>query len=329
MNKIFLLILITCIFTSCNYASNKKSVIDVENKVDTIQKDSHIASSYNKIEAHKEDSICLCMSNSLKEVLKDIKSKQNISMTQRINRIKTLRHLIGIDGIWYFCSGKEDFNDYNLLATEIGFLLADTNIVNYNIDSIFATIRYNADFSVAHSEDNRLWVISFCISENGNGTIPANVIAWRDTYNRPQGFMTSYSAFSYLDCLIWWDEIYKLNDTLYLMLGGSKGCGNNAIIVELTDKGINLKYKGFATKGDHTLVNSEKSINGKVTVYNLGIDADSDENNYKFNNETKTINFRKTCQYYMDSKMDTLTIGTLTFNGKYFTEKLKKEKIEN
>ena len=111
------------------------------------------------------------------------------------------------------------------------------------------------------------------------------------------------------------------------MLGS--GFGTYAMIVELTHKGINLKYGGFQTKEIFNLYNT-KAINGKNIVYNLGIDdgAVDNFNNYKFNKEKQTISFRKTSEYWRDDKKDTLTIGTLTFNGKYFTEKLKKQKYD-
>ena len=349
MNKIFLLILTACIFTSCSRTSNKAAT-DVENKIDTTQKVLYVKTCYRDsftYEGHtyegytyEEFFFFKHITDSLRKVVQHIQRNRNISTVQRINRIRELYHSTGLGSVWTLRLSGSDLNlidPYDLVATEIGLLLADPNIVNYDIDSIFATIFSPQSGSIIiHSEDNRLWAVSFIISAGGNGNIPANVIVWRDTCNKPQGFVSSYSeAFEHLESLASWNEIYKLNDTgdknLYLVLGESKGAGNNAIVIELTHNGINLKYRGFQTKENIENIeyfDAYKSINGKVIVYNLGIDWTSDDYNYKFNKENQTISFRKSSRYWFDNKMDTLTIGTLTFNGKYFTERLKKQKYD-
>ena len=325
----FLIITTTCIFTSCNYSSNK-SEISVENKTDTTKKDLHIEFFYDISEIQKGDSILRHTTDSLREAVKYIKRNRNISTTQRINRIKRLYRSIGVGSVWN-CRLDDDYLDniseYDLVADEIGLLLTDTNIVNYNLDSVFATIFYPQSGEVAvHSEDNRLWGISFLQSHGGNGDIPYNVIAWCDTSNRPQEFITSYSnAYSNLDVCAWWTEIHKLKNTsgkdLYLMLGEQKFDGSVAIVIELTQRGINLNYHGFRAKGIFNYGNNE---NNNPIVYRLGLNLNDDTDyNYKFNSEKQIITFFSTGLSW-SHQTDTLIAGILTFNGKYFTEKLSK-----
>ncbi len=323
-------------FVSCSGGKLEQKTVDCIKIVqDSIQVENLLreVAEANREERRKWDSISQHNTDSLRKVVEHIKQNRNISIPQRIKRIKNLYRSMGVGSVWKLSDiySYIEGSEYDLLATEIGLLLTDTDIVSYNIDSLFAIIGKN--IGIAHSENNRLWVISFLETDGGNANSPINVIAWRDTCNRPQGFVSSYSEdFRHLSGLAYWDEIYKLNDTLYLMLGQSKGFGYSALVVELRPQVINFKYRGFITKNKNWNFHQvfEYGLNGRQIVYNLGYDWDwAIRDVYKYNKETQTINFRNTCRYYMDSKMDTLTIGTLTFNGEYFTEKLKKEKIEN
>ena len=343
MKKIYPFIFLL-LFISCGGGKQEMKTIDTQNidsikaaqdsmeKILLLQKAEEFRIRYEQYEEQRKwDSISRHNTDSLRKVVEHIQRNRNISTTQRIKRIKNLYHSMGVGSAWRLSDiySYIDGTEYDLLATEIGYLLTDINIVNYNIDSLFAVIGKN--IVVAHSEDNRLWAISFHESDGGNANSPANVIAWRDACNRPQGFIVSYSEdFSHLNGLAFWEEIYKLNETLYLMLGNSKCCGYSALVVELKPKGINLEYRGFVTKNKDWNLH-QVFENGQQIIYNLGYAWDWEHGIYKYNQETQTINFRNTCRYYMDSRglLDTLTIGTLTFNGKYFTEKLKKQKIEN
>ena len=338
MNQTIIIILTFIFLVSCGKKQETQVVVNVN-----IQKENSIAlEKYHKElerleEERKRDSISRHITDSLIQVASYIKGNKHIGIAQRISRIKKMYNSSICISNNPWLNYEVNVDPYDLFANEIGLLLTDANIVNYNLDSLFFTMG-NKD-NLVHSEDKRLWVYSEILCYGGNANDPFNVIMWRDIYNKPQGFTTSFSeSFRYIEGIAYWNEIYKLNNTgdkdLYLMFGGSKGAGNNAMIVELTRQGVNLKYRGFQTKENINFLDAHESINGKAIVYNLGIDTrkeidNNSYNNYKFNKENQTISFNKTSQFYMDNNMDTLTIGILTFNGKYFTEKLKKQKIEN
>ena len=277
-------------------------------------------------EQRKWDSISQHRTDSLRKAIKYMKNHKNISISQRISRIKNLMNADKY--AWsdlYDLYGETSDRD-ELVGNEIGLLMMDSMAIHYNIDSLFK----NTGIYVSHSEDNRIWVFSWCEFFNGTGNEPINVIVWRDTLNKPQGFVTSYSKdFQHLVGLAYWHKIYKLNDKLYLLLGESKDWGNSAITVELTSKGINLKYGGFKVKGIFQYAEKYKCIelpNGRRVIYQLGYMPD-DFFPYMFNEENQKLTFRATslCYYHLT---DTLITGTLTFNGEYFTENLKKQKYE-
>lgn len=295
------------------------------------KRDTEAENTYKKyIEARKQDSILLYIADSLKKVAKQIKQNRNISLERRLYRISKLYESIGPGNIWSQID-LEDVDVFDLLSNEIGLLLSDSNIVKYNIDSLFVSI--SKGFTVTHSNDNRLIAVSFVLTDGGTAFSPVNIIGWRDTSNIPKGYITSYSSkFEHLQGIAYYDKIFKLhnslNKNLYLLFGESKGCGNNAIVIELTNKGINLRYRGFYTKNMDM-----EPVHGRTIVYNLGIDCLKEDfekyNNYKFDKETQTIKFKKSARYYNDSDCDSLTIGTLTFNGKYFTERIIYKKIKS
>ena len=336
MDKIFFLIFIY-IFFSCN---NKKETRIVETgKIDSVTiVQEERETERNKVEDNlKWDSISRHITDSLLLVVKQIQSNRNINIDQRINRIKKLYSSIGVGSVWQqsdiysYMEGTE----YDLLANELGALLTDANVKNYNLDSVFSVIFYpSSGDTIVHSRDNRLWVISFSQSDGGSGNIPYNIISWRNEENYPQGFITSKSDvfLQNLSVNAWWNEIYRLNSfsdkELYLMLGSQKDVGSIAIVVNLTSQDLILDYKGFLGRGMIGFDNSKKEK--RTTIYNLGVNLRDEvrPNNYRFYEKEGTISFTATEKSGL-CQTNTLIVGTLIFNGDYFTENLEKQKIEN
>ena len=297
----------------------QKTNNDSSNKVkDSIDK--IINRENEKLDEEKtQDSISKHIADSLIRFVKYIKQHEHITINQRIIRIQKLYNSIGVGSLW----NQGGLNDYNIDANEIeaheiGLLLTDTNIINYNIDDIFSEI--NKDIVVSHSDDNRLWVVNVPENDGGTAYAPENIISWRDTHNVPKGFITSYTeGFDDIGILAYFYDIYKLKYTssnnLYLLIGFSKGVGNIAYTLELNQKSLNWKYRGFKTT-DKEL----KPINGRAMTYYLGSNYD-DNVNYKFDTTTQTIKFKRNSGHHLDS----IIKETLTFNGKYFEEKISKK----
>ena len=299
---------------------------DTKKQVDTIavkKQENIVENSIENIDEYDTyDSIYSHISDSLRKVVSYINKNQNINIEQRIKRIKQLYSSIATPGsIW--ANSNLNIDEFEFVADEIGILLTDTNIVNYNIDSIFFKISKN-DITVATSEDSRLCVISYCYSDGGNSNSPLNIFVWRDSNNKPQNYIIispMYENKYGLWDLAYFEKNYKLKNTLdkslYLIMGGSKGRGNNALIVEIRNNQLNFDYKGF-------IENYKRKNN-----YNIGIDTRNEPNweNYNFDKSQQIIKYTKTSSDYYNKRFDTLTIGTLKFNGKYFDEKLIKRKI--
>ena len=257
----------------------------------------------------KEDSLMKHTTDSLLNLAKYIKQHRQISINERILRIKKLYNSFGLGDLWRQC-GMEDYNidEIEIIANEIGFLLTDKEIVNYNIDSIFSNIGKYID--VLHSDDNKIWIINFPIQDGGTADAPENIICWRDNNNVPMGFITCDTV-DFENRLAYFYNIYKLKSIskshLYLLIGFSKGLGNIAYVLELNSKGLNWSYRGFKTK-----YKGYNPIKGKAITYDIGSFND-DNTNYTFDTVLQTLKYKST---YRDS----IIKGTLTFNGYFFEE---------
>lgn len=257
--------------------------------------------------------------DSLTQVVKYIKKHEHIAINQRIIRIKQLYNSIIYPGnVWLNSDLEVDQNE--ILSNEIGLLLNDSLIIHYNIDSLFTSIDKN--IYVCHSEDRRLWAISYMPAEGGNANSPENILAWRDSCNKPFGYTLISEKDREIVALIFIEKIYSLKNilhtNLYLLMGESKDFGNNAFIIELKQNSLNKKYKGFEHNGIKTI------------AYKFGIAFDSKGNsieNYNFNVQDQTIRFQKQNDSYNEYS-ETEINGILTFNGKYFEEKLSKRKVK-
>ena len=329
MNQIITVISVFVVFVSCGRKQETKVVVTTDSQqVDSIrlakQTDSISLEAYQmrirrEVEIKEErklDSIWQHRTDSLLKIVEYIKRNQNISIAQRIDRIRELDNSTGSGNVWInsnlYLHGI-DLND--ILANEIVLLLIDTNIVNYNIDSIFTSIGEN--IAATHSKDNRLSVVDFWDSSGGTSILPVNVFIWRDSVGKPQGFEIFEAEYGRT---FFYGRIYKLNNTdrnLYMLEGVTKDTGCVFKGIELTAKGINFNPKLFKTE------------KGFSSVYFLGEPCgDEKDFYYSFDKETQIVKFANCGDRDYGSYSGILTTGTLTFNGKYFTEKLKKQKYD-
>lgn len=278
---------------------------------------------YDRNKETQDDSITKHIADSLINVVKYIKRHENLTVNQRILRIKKLYESTGVGSLWNQGGLRDyDIDVYEIEANEIGLLLTDTNIIKYKIDSIFSVI--NKDIVVAHSEDNRLWSVSVPLNDGGTADASINIFSWRDSNNVPKGFITSdtegFQSATQI-CADYIYDIYKLKSSLkknlYLLIGFNRGEGNRAYVFELNSKGLVWDYKGFKTKD-----NGWNPINGKAVTYYIGSYYD-DNANFNFDTVTQSLNFKRTIFDSAEFRIK----GTLTFNGKYFDEKLSKSKM--
>ena len=333
MNRVLIVIFVYVFFVSCGEKRETKNIVSVDSEQEdsirlTKQADSIALEKYyneekTRIRREEErkkreyDSILQHRTDSLRKAIIYIKRNRNISIPQRIRRIENLANSERwIWGNLYDLDGYEEVGDRDeLLGCEIGRLMMDSMAIYYNIDGLFK----NTSINVSHSEDNRVWAFSWLELLNGSGNEPANVFFWRDSVGKPQGF--KYFEPEYEISYYYGDTIHKLNNTdkdLYILEGGTKFSGEVLKGIELTAKGINFNPKLFKTE------------KGFSSVYFLG-ESCGDENDfyYSFNKESQTVTFTNCGDRGWNSYSGVRTTGTLTFNGKYFTEKLKKQKIEN
>ena len=325
MNRVLIVIFAYVFLVSCGEKRETKNIVSVDSEQeDSIrlakQTDSIAFEKYydeeqvrtrreaEREEQRKYDSILQHRTDSLRKAIIYIKSHRNINISQRIRRIESLAY--SDKWIWGNLEGESDRDE--LLGHEIGLLMMDSMAIHYNIDSLFK----NSGIYIAHSKDKRIWVFSWMEIFNGTGNEPANVFFWRDSVDNPQGikyFEPEYEKYFY------YSKIYKLNNTdkdLYMLEGGTKDAGGVLKGVELTVKGINFNPKLFKIGDDFR------------SVYFLGDPCSNENDYYSFDKETQTITFSNCGDRGWNSYNGILTTGTLTFNGKYFTEKLKKQKYD-
>jgi hypothetical protein len=181
--------------------------IDAENDDYLEEIQEYIA--YEKFWQQKSDSVCVAIKNS---------EKSNIS-----ERAKVINGIFDVGRCWYTC------NRDSLIAVSLSSLMIHPDIVNYNIEKILR----NDEFLICHSKDNRVSVFGWVCDCAAKGTSMEGLICVRNKNNQPQSCLYELPYFS---------DIYKLRSKKDLYLLQNYSC---LMVVELTDKGINLDYPAF------------------------------------------------------------------------------------
>jgi hypothetical protein len=185
------------------------------------------------------------------------------SQTLLLRKVDTLKQVLSrADTLSPFDNSVPDIYDTITFVNEqISKRLSEILTLPECLNSDLNQLLKHPSLGIIHSSDKRLWIFTWYENTGGSWRSNANLIHYRTKDKRPRidtsavfssgeeespGFCHEGASFQ---------SIYKLRNTgerdLYLCLGNGVSCNtceyHIASIIELTNNGINLKYRGFGS----------------------------------------------------------------------------------